>query len=402
MSAAWGSLEPHFVSTTQTCPGHLGQGPPYLGRSPASRHPPCSLVPQSGGGRPGHCRLRQSCGGSGCGRIVSVPFATYQAVAAAPPSCLYALSSSPQVWRDRAPRAKPPTPPPGPDSATPDATYGCLLAQPTCVAASSSYSRLQSLRAHKPRPATRALAAVAPPLSPTRRTPPSSCAWPSTSVARALALPVMPTPWSAPCQTALSANASYARAAGHIQTSTMDDVPAPTGRTPVARSFSPQGEPPSNRRCVFGLSDPTPPPRGSINHLLTVTGDFEWCGRCGRTTTTSREGRLQQWRRKCVPLPDFQRKLAKGHNLAFHGQWHCTECPCPSHRLTVKRCRGPSSLLRSGPPILIPAPGNEPPPGPPVPTHTAVKRQLSLRDFFRSLPTGQRPRLGSPNRQGVG
>ena len=143
------------------------------------------------------------------------------------------------------------------------------------------------------------------------------------------------------------------------------------------------------------------PPRGQFEHSLTVTGRFEWCSRCGRTSATSHAARMQQWRRPCVPLPSFHRKLARGHLLAFDGHWRCTVCPCPALRLTSKKCRGPSSLTTDRP-SLVSAPGAPQPPGLPPSGSAAVKRQLSLRDFFRSAPPGHRPKLGSPSRVGVG
>ena len=156
------------------------------------------------------------------------------------------------------------------------------------------------------------------------------------------------------------------------------------------------------RRCVMVLPAVEPPPRGATAHVLTTTGDYEWCGRCGRTSAATHAGRQQQWRRPCLALPSFRRKLLKGHLLSFDGHWHCTQCPCPPHRLTTKRCRGPSSMEADPPPLALqPAPGSLQAPGP-DPLGAAVKRQLSLHDVFRSSPPGHRIRLGSPSRQGVG
>lgn len=162
-----------------------------------------------------------------------------------------------------------------------------------------------------------------------------------------------------------------------------------------------ESPPPKRPRNIVIDRDPSPP-RGTTGHDLRVSGDYEWCRLCGRASAASRAGRLQQWRRPCVPLPSFQRKLAKRHLLVFDGQWHCSMCPCPSLRLTSKRCRGPSSTPIPDRPSPVAAPGNEAPPGPTAIPSAAVKRQLTLRDFFSvgasrppapnglSKPTGDR------------
>ena len=174
-------------------------------------------------------------------------------------------------------------------------------------------------------------------------------------------------------------------------------------RRPARDSASSElSAPPTSKRPRMQDSD-LPPPRGEIDHNIIITATFEWCTRCGRTTAAAMAGRRQQWRRQCVVLPSFQRKIGKGHSLTFDGQWRCTACPCPSHRLTIKKCRGPSSSARPlGPaPQALPAPGGNVsvPKGPAVP---APKRVLTLRDFFSSAPPAHRARLGSPSRQGVG
>ena len=161
-------------------------------------------------------------------------------------------------------------------------------------------------------------------------------------------------------------------------------------------------DPPGAKRRRLEDASTDPPPRGQSEHALCVTGSYEWCRLCGRTSAASHAARLQQWRRPCVPLPSFHRKLAKGHLLAFDGHWRCTVCPCPTLRLTSKKCRGPSSVNHPARSSLVSAPGAPEPPGPPPIDVVAVKRQLSLRDFFRSAPPGHRPKLGSPSRAGVG
>ena len=158
--------------------------------------------------------------------------------------------------------------------------------------------------------------------------------------------------------------------------------------TVLSREAELASEPPNKRPRVLDSGRDPSPPRGGPAHALQVAGDYEWCRLCGRTTTASRAGRLQQWRRPCVPLPSFQRKLAKQHLLVYDGQWNCSLCPCPSQRLTSKRCRGPSSHTVPDRPTLAPAPGNVPPPGPSIQPSAAVKRQLTLRDCF-----GRRPRV---------
>ena len=170
----------------------------------------------------------------------------------------------------------------------------------------------------------------------------------------------------------------------------------------LVRQASVVESPPPKRPRIIDLECDTSPPRGMAVHDLQVSGDYEWCRLCGRTSAASRAGRMQQWRRPCVPLPSFQRKLAKRHLLVFDGQWHCSLCPCPSLRLTSKRCRGPSSRPIPDRPCQVAAPGNDPPPGPSAIPSAAVKRQLTLRDFFRSAPSGHRPKPGSPSRQGIG
>jgi len=172
------------------------------------------------------------------------------------------------------------------------------------------------------------------------------------------------------------------------------------GVASTPRTFS--AEPSPNRRCVIVEPTGLPPPRGAIAHAITTTGDYDWCGRCGRTTAAAAAGRQQQWRRPCIVLPSHRRKLLKGHLLTFDGHWHCLQCPCPPQRLTVKRCRGPSSTAGIPPQVEAqPAPGS-PPDTCMGSVETAVKRQLSLHDFFRAAPPGHRIRLGSPSRQGVG
>ena len=87
---------------------------------------------------------------------------------------------------------------------------------------------------------------------------------------------------------------------------------------------APPSEEPMPKRPRVSLDGASPSPRDEAPHAIVVTGAYEWCSRCGRTITAALAGRRQQWRRQCVVLPSFQRKLNRGHILAFDGQWRCT------------------------------------------------------------------------------
>ena len=77
----------------------------------------------------------------------------------------------------------------------------------------------------------------------------------------------------------------------------------------------------------------------TARHILIQVGHTQACLRCGRTTGTSRQGRLQQWRRPCNPIPLHRRRLEQGHCLYWDGKWHCQYCTTAPHRLTHTRCR---------------------------------------------------------------
>ena len=59
---------------------------------------------------------------------------------------------------------------------------------------------------------------------------------------------------------------------------------------------------------------------------------------CGRTTRAARQGRLQQWRRTCVPLQVHARRLAQQHQLVWQGRWVCLRCPCEGKHLHKRGC----------------------------------------------------------------
>ena len=151
----------------------------------------------------------------------------------------------------------------------------------------------------------------------------------------------MPPAMSASSQTTLFAHASYWRALGYLEASTSDDLSAK-----------------SDHRSSRGPLSPGTATQAAANQTAGPTAPQ---GRCsaphsgyGRTTAATAAARQQQWRRPCLALPSFQRKINKGQRLSFDGQWRCTVCPCPSGRLATKRCRGPSSP--EAVPCTVPSP----------------------------------------------
>ena len=150
--------------------------------------------------------------------------------------------------------------------------------------------------------------------------------------------------------------------------------------------------PPKRQRVMAAPEDPSSP-RDVAPRLINATAPYERRSRCGRTTRDAAAGRHQQWRRQCLPLPPFQRKLNKGHLLTFDWQWQCPSCPCPAHRLTNKRCRGRSSRPPGGP---LPGPGVPPASGGAPPevaqgqeSSTVPGRARTLRDCLFVAPPAQ-------------
>ena len=121
---------------------------------------------------------------------------------------------------------------------------------------------------------------------------------------------------------------------------------------------------------------PLPPQSSDTCHQLHTWGKAEWCSRCGRVSVAAAQGRAQQWRRPCHPLPSYVSKRDKGHNLIYTGQWHWVDCPCPPDKLYRQPCGRPAevrptyiSMLGVHPPCA--APGHVAPGKPPLSTTQA-------------------------------
>ena len=143
----------------------------------------------------------------------------------------------------------------------------------------------------------------------------------------------------------------------------------------------PHGDPDQPQTKRARLAPPGPPVERP-QHCVHRSGPFEWCVHCGRTTSARRAGRQQQWRRACIVLPAFAKKIRKGHALHYNGQWHCTRCQCPHDRLTRKRCTLPVALppaqpLAAPPPVEALIREHAPPPGP-----AAGPKVRTLLDFW--------------------
>ena len=99
--------------------------------------------------------------------------------------------------------------------------------------------------------------------------------------------------------------------------------------------------------------------RWQAQHVLSHCAQGAACVRCGRVTRALRQGRLQQWRRPCVPLRVHALRLQHGHNPSWSGVWGCTLCQCTGSQLHKRGChplrrppsgRGPSDDYAPGPP----------------------------------------------------
>ena len=99
---------------------------------------------------------------------------------------------------------------------------------------------------------------------------------------------------------------------------------------------------PKRLRLLMPAEVPESATNGAVHHHVVAGAICERSSAPGRTVRAAAAGRQQQWRRPCQPLPVFQRKVQKGHILHFtdQDQWQGAACPCPSGRLTTKRCSG--------------------------------------------------------------
>ena len=143
---------------------------------------------------------------------------------------------------------------------------------------------------------------------------------------------------------------------------------------------------------------PLPPQPSGTCHQLHTWGKAEWCSRCGRVSAAAAQGRAQQWRRPCHPLPSYVSKRDKGHKLIYTGQWHCVACPCPPDKLYRQLCGRPGevrptplSMLGVHPPCE--APGHVAPGKPPLSTtqapgraHGGVRPQASAQGSHMGRP----------------
>ena len=78
--------------------------------------------------------------------------------------------------------------------------------------------------------------------------------------------------------------------------------------------------------------------RWQAQHDLTQGVQGDACLRCGRVSRAQRQGRLQQWRRACIPLHVHAQRLRRGHTLCWTGVWGCSRCPCMGAHLHKRGC----------------------------------------------------------------
>ena len=75
-------------------------------------------------------------------------------------------------------------------------------------------------------------------------------------------------------------------------------------------------------------------------HVIAKHKSGDACLRCGRTSAATRQGRLQQWRRRCVILKGHARRLDNRHRILWNGRWECSHWPLVGAKLSAYGCLG--------------------------------------------------------------
>ena len=108
-----------------------------------------------------------------------------------------------------------------------------------------------------------------------------------------------------------------------------------------------QGPSPSGITRRFRPLGPRPAPRKTRtdgqwqkHHVIAKHKGGDACLRCGRTTVAARQGKLQQWRRRCAALKGHAKRLANRHRLIWTGRWECSHCPLVGAKLAMHGCLG--------------------------------------------------------------
>jgi ribonuclease HI len=84
-------------------------------------------------------------------------------------------------------------------------------------------------------------------------------------------------------------------------------------------------------------------------HAIVALQGSEACMRCGRTTQAGRQGRLQQWRRPCLPLVRHSKALSQGHLVVWSGSlWRCRTCSAQGKCLGQVLCADHKSVGTRG------------------------------------------------------
>ena len=111
------------------------------------------------------------------------------------------------------------------------------------------------------------------------------------------------------------------------------------------RELGIQGPSPQGLTTRSKGNGPTRLPRGlrteakwEGKHMLQGHNSTIGCLSCGRTTRAKRQGRLQQWRRPCVPLASHRQRLERRHLLRWEGEWRCNRCPLKGKELRKHGC----------------------------------------------------------------
>ena len=107
-------------------------------------------------------------------------------------------------------------------------------------------------------------------------------------------------------------------------------------------------------------------------HSLATWGNTSACTNCGRTSVATRQGKLQQWRRPCIPLDSHRARQEGRHVLGWSGEWFCKNCPIKGKNLGKHGCIGrhptgrkrfrtkqPAIGPQGGPPSLFGGPKGE-------------------------------------------
>ena len=104
--------------------------------------------------------------------------------------------------------------------------------------------------------------------------------------------------------------------------------PSPLGLTARSRGNGPARLPRTLRTDA----------KWSSKHRLQNHGSTIGCLACGRSTKAKRQGRLQQWRRPCLPLVSHLQRLERRHLLVWEGEWRCSRCPLKGKDLRKHGC----------------------------------------------------------------